>query len=190
MPALELSKVIVPGSGIAAVARAPDTVMEDPFDLTFRLISLVEVAAATVSVPSVTAEAFDPVVASKRIELATPFVLMALAIVPVCVILLFEINERLEPLARLMLPTSTPRLEPAAVSLAVKLILDPAPVTVSTSTVATVVAVVLVALSVMPVFALMVAPVTMLIALPVVATEVRLTDPLVEVSVPAEDEPE
>ena len=68
--------------------------------------------------------------------------------------------------------------------------LAPAPVTVRTSTVATVAAVVLVALSVMPVLALMVAPVTILMALPVVETEVRLTEPLVAVSVPAAAEPE
>ena len=164
--------------------------MEDPLDFTSRLMSLVEVAAATVRVPIVTAEAFEPVVASKRIELAAPFVLIAFAIVPVWVILLLETSERLEPFARLTLPTATPRRAPAALALPAKLMLAPAPVTVRTSTVATVAAVVLVALSVMPVLALMVAPVTILMALPVVETEVRLTEPLVAVSVPAAAEPE
>ena len=190
VPPLVLSKVIVPGSGIAAVARGPAAVMAEPFDFTSRLMSLVEVAAATVRVPIVTAEAFEPVVASKRIELAAPFVLIAFAIVPVWVILLLETSERLEPFARLTLPTSTPRRAPAALALPVKLMLAPAPVTVRTSTVATVAAVVLVALSVMPVLALMVAPVTILMALPVVETEVTLTEPLVAVSVPAAAEPE
>ena len=189
VPPLVLSKVIVPGSGIATVARGPAAVMEEPFDFTSKLMSLVEVAAAMVRVPIVTAEAFEPVVASKRIELAAPFVLIAFAIVPVWVILLLETSERLEPLARLTAPTSTPRRAPAALALPVKLMLEPAPVTVRISTVATVAAVVLVALIVMPVLAVMVAPVTMLMALPVVETELRLTEPLVAVSVPAAAEP-
>ena len=184
-----LSIVMVPGSGMAVVATTP-VVIAEPLDLSNRLISLLDVAALTVTVPIVTAEALVPVVASKMMLEAVPLVLAVLAIVPVCVILLFEVSVRLEPLARLTAPTSTPKLAPAAVLLPVTLMLAPAPVTVRMSIVATVVAVVLVALTVMPVLAEIVAPVTMLIALPVVDVEVRLTEPLDAVKVPAATEPE
>ena len=187
-PALLLSIVMVPGSGMAVVATTP-VVIAEPLDLRSRLMSLLDVAALTVTVPMVTAEALVPDVASKMILDAVPLVLVVLTIVPVCVILLFDVSVRLAPLARLTVPTSTPKLAPAAVLLPVTLMLAPAPVTVSMSIVATVVAVVAVALIVMPVLAEIVAPLTMLIALPVVDVEVRLTAPFVAVKVPAAAEP-
>ena len=161
--------VTVPGKPMRDVPIAPAE-MAAPLDFINTLMSLVDVAALTVTEPKLTAEPLVPDVVSNTILATAPFVLAVAAMAPVWVILLFEVSVRLEPLDNVTAPTSTPSVAPAAVSLPVTLMLAPAPVTFKISTVLTVAAVVPVALMVIPDPACKVVPVAALTAMPVVDT--------------------